>query len=142
MIEFSAVSATLAVVRFGTTVKMTDVQGFVAQVRTHLSATKEPAVYAVDARAVDVFAPDIAEALINLMKSDNPKILRTAIWIRPRALFSLQVERMLREANNPARRTFSDDEAMFDWLGEVLGDADCELVRSALTSQDSDDPPA
>ncbi len=132
MIEFAALSETIAVARFGDDAKMEDVQGFIAQVRAHLSATTEPAVYTVDCRAVEMFAPDIAEALINLMRADNPKIRRTAIWIAPRALFSLQIERMLREAGNPARRAFLDEERLFDWLGEVLDEEDCDSIRQCL----------
>jgi len=110
---------------------MPDVQDFISKVRAHLGETTMPAVYAVDCRPVNMFSPDVAEALIGLMKADNPKIRRTAILIQPNALFSLQIERMLREADNPARRTFADSEHLFAWLGEVISEAECDSVRSS-----------
>ena len=36
------------------------------------------------------------------------------------AIFSLQLERLLREAQNPARRAFRDAQPLLKWLSEIL----------------------
>ena len=46
--------------------------------------------------------------------------------------FGLQVERMIRDANNPARRAFRDVGVLQTWLGEVLAAAEKTRLQEFL----------
>ncbi len=79
------------------------------------------AVVCTDWRGVDVYAPEVADVLLSMFKGTNPWVTRGAILLPTgRATFGLQLERLLREANNPVRRTFRDPRAMLTWLAEIL----------------------
>lgn len=79
------------------------------------------AVVCTDWRDVDVFAPEVADVLLAMFRGTNPWVVRGAILLPGgHATFGLQLERMLREANNPARRAFRDPRVMLTWLAEIL----------------------
>jgi hypothetical protein len=91
-----------------------------------LHATK--AIVVVDLRQPRIFAPEVATALEEMLKRANPKIERSAVLLaRDHAIFSLQLERIIREAGNPSRRTFRDPEQLKAWLKDALSIA--EQVR-------------
>ena len=80
-----------------------------------------PVVVCTDWRAIDVFPPEIADMMLAALQKANPGILRSAILQAPTAaVFHLQVDRVLRAAQNPSRRSFRDPVQMLAWLGEVL----------------------
>lgn len=91
---------------------------------THFTAlaTKLPGKFVpvADCRRAHTFPQDVAEGFGKLMRSDNPRIERAAILVGESAVLSMQIERMVREAQNPARRTFRARDAILSWVGEVL----------------------
>lgn len=91
-----------------------------------------PLVACVDARHGHIYPPEIAEGLVAFMKVHNPNIDRTAVVVTDGAVFSLQAERMLREANNPHRRAFRSVAEARSWLGEVLDAAERARLLSFL----------
>jgi hypothetical protein len=81
-------------------------------------------VICADWRAASLLAPDVADALIGLLRVGNAYFERSAILLaQDQALFGMQVERVVREAGSSTRRTFRDPMKMRRWLAEVL-DAD------------------
>jgi hypothetical protein len=92
-------------------------------------------VLCTDIRAVTVFPPVVADRLVAMMKTDNPRIERSAFLLSGSAVFGLQVERMIREAGNPARRTFRDAPALTTWLGEVLTTAERARLETFLAAK-------
>jgi hypothetical protein len=76
------------------------------------------------------FAPAVVDRFLQVMKADNPRLERSAILIgKGSATFELQIERLVREANSPARHTFRDARALLDWLRPSLtGDEEAALV--------------
>lgn len=83
------------------------------------------AVVVVDLRLPRVFSPEVATSLENMLKRANPRIQRSAVLLaQEHAVFSLQLERLIREAQNPSRRTFRDVEPLREWLSEVLTPAE------------------
>ncbi len=131
MIGFTALSDDLAIVRFPPTATPGEMAEMVGRVRGHLSRAPHRAVYTVDFREVGIFSPENADTLIQLMKGDNPMILRTAFLVTKGAVLSLQVERMLREAKNPGRRTFFSLDSALEWLAEVIPLEQCMHLRAA-----------
>jgi hypothetical protein len=90
-------------------------------------------VICADWRQANILPPPIAERLIALLQRGNPHVERSALLLaRAHATFNLQVERLVREAKNPARRTFRDAESMVAFLGEVLTPAETAHARAFL----------
>jgi hypothetical protein len=82
-------------------------------------------VVCADWRQANILAPAVAERLTGLLQRGNPHVERSAILLaREHATFNLQVERLVREAQNPARKTFRDAAAMVEFLGAVLTPAE------------------
>jgi hypothetical protein len=80
------------------------------------------AVICADWRGAHVMAPEVAAEMISLLSKGNAHLERSAVLLAPgHATFSLQVERVMRVANNPSRRTFRDPFEMERFLAEVLG---------------------
>lgn len=97
-----------------------DVQRFLEQMRLAFKVAGESVICA-DWRRALVLPPSAGEALLELLRQGNRHFIRSAVLLAPEdAVFGLQVERLCREAGNPARRTFRDVKPLLAWLGEVL----------------------
>jgi hypothetical protein len=97
-----------------------DVQRFLEQMRAAFQVAGESVICADWRRAV-VFPPSACDALLELLRQGNRHFIRSAILLpSENAIFSLQVERLCREAVNPARRTFRDVKPFLVWLRESL----------------------
>jgi len=98
-----------------------DVSAFQTAMGTAFAKAGPGAIVCADWRSADLLAPQVAEALIELLKRGNRHLDRSAILLsETHATFSLQVERLVRQATNPARRTFRSPNRMLIWLAEVL----------------------
>jgi hypothetical protein len=65
------------------------------------------------------------------MKSDNPKIFRSALLLNEDApTLVLQIGRMLKEAKNPMRRTFFDAKELVQWLDADLRDDERAALKT------------
>jgi hypothetical protein len=90
-----------------------------------LTTVRVLSVICGDWRAATLASPEVADALLTLMRRGNGYFERSAVLLsRESATFNLQVERVFREAGSDARRAFRDPLAMRRWLGEVLTDAE------------------
>ena len=67
-----------------------------------------------------VFPSAVADGLTKLLSGAASHVERTALLIGDSAVFGLQVERVIRESNNPNRRAFRNGQELITWLGEVL----------------------
>jgi hypothetical protein len=67
-----------------------------------------------------VFPSAVADGLTKLLSGAASHVERTALLIGDSAVFGLQVERVIRESNNPNRRAFRNGQELINWLGEVL----------------------
>lgn len=97
-----------------------DVQEFVQK---HVALMKHiPGKYVgvVNLLEAHVFPPAVAQALSQLLSGASSHVERSAMLIGDSAVFSLQVERVIRDANNPNRRAFRNGGELVAWLGEVL----------------------
>jgi hypothetical protein len=91
-----------------------------------------PLVFCSDLRKVRVFPPAVADRFIAMMRSDNPGVERNALLIAEGSVFSLQIERMLREGKHPGRRTFREEAPLVAYLDEVLDPPERARLRSFL----------
>jgi hypothetical protein len=105
---------------------------FVGDVRRMIARAPRPVVVFSDMREVAILAPEIAEKIIALMRTDNPKLERHGVLLGGGALLGLQIERMMREAGNPGRRAFRDLDALKKWLSERLDPAEIGRLAALL----------
>jgi hypothetical protein len=104
---------------------MEEMEQFGFQVMETVKAVPGRAVSVVDLRLPRIFAPDVAESLEEMLRRANPKIERSAILLAPsHAIFALQLERLIREAANPARRSFRDPTKLREWAADILSEAE------------------
>lgn len=73
----------------------------------------------VDMTDANVFPPDMVEAYVATMRNE-PRLLRAALVLSASPTLSLQIQRILRDAFHPHRRTFRDVREAELFLGEVV----------------------
>jgi hypothetical protein len=71
-----------------------------------------------------VFPAAVAEVLAKLLSGAASHVERSALLIGESAVFGLQVERVIRDANNPNRRAFRHGNELVAWLSEVTTPAE------------------
>ena len=82
---------------------------------------------------LQIFAPEVAEEVVKMLNATNPKILKSAILLSPEAAtFNLQAERVIRDANYPARKSFRDADRLLEWLAESLEPDELQAARDFL----------
>ena len=110
----------LVEVRVEAPLTLEEIQRFIREHKAVISRIPGRYVGVVDLVRADVFQVDVAQALIQLLSASAPMVERTAFLIGEGAVFALQIERVLRNSNNPQRRSFREPEELKRWLGEVL----------------------
>jgi hypothetical protein len=104
-----------------------------------VGAVQGPYVCVVDLVDATVFPPDVVQAYVSTMKSEE-RLLRTGTLLNPSPTFGLQIQRMIREANHPGRRVFRAPEELVAWLGEILTPAETERLRALVVDRTSAPP--
>jgi hypothetical protein len=89
-----------------------------------------------DYRRMRILSPDVAEKFVVMLTAANPRVERSAILCSPdHATALLQIERTVKQAANPSRRTFRDAAELSAWLGEVLTVEERARLFSFLRAQ-------
>jgi hypothetical protein len=114
------VTGKLVEVRVATPLTLEEVKQFVREHETVINRIPERYVGVVDLLQADVLPADVAQSLIQLLSVMAERVERTAFLIGESAVFSLQIERVLRNAANPNRKAFRDPAQLNQWLGESL----------------------
>jgi hypothetical protein len=116
-----------------------------ADLRAAIVANPSAVVVVSDLRAARVFSPDTVARFVALMKSDNPKIERSAMLLgSDAATLGLQIARMVREAGlAERRRAFFQEAELLAWLEPMLSsDERVALDAFLLARTDSQLPPS
>lgn len=111
----------------------------VGQIQMAMAKTLEQvgsrAIICADWRNIDVFAPEIAEGVIKMLTVTNARLACSAILLEPgNATFNLQVERVVRDAANPARKSFRDTGKLLDWFAGFSEPSELDSAREFLDS--------
>jgi hypothetical protein len=89
----------------------------------------------LDLRGAAVVPVEHTELYTAMFRRDNPQVERTGVLLPPgQATLVLQIERIVREANNPRRKTFRDIAPLCAYLDEVLSPAEQARVRAFLAA--------
>src|SRR5687768_18564982 len=97
-----------------------EIKQFVEEHKATISLIPDRYVGVVDMHRANVFPPEVADALVQLLSQMADRVERTAFLIGESAVFALQIERVIRQAANPNRKTFREPGPLKEWLGEVL----------------------
>ncbi len=67
-----------------------------------------------------VFTQPVTQRWMAIIKQDAPIVERNAVLIGEGAVFSMQIERIIRQAGQSNRKTFLASTDLATWLGEIL----------------------
>jgi hypothetical protein len=118
----------LVEVRVASPLSLAEVDNFRQEHQAAIRDLPDRYVGAVDLRRADVFPIEVAQKLIAMLSGMAPLVERTGFLIGESAVFSLQIERILRNSASPQRKAFREPEQLKAFLGEVL----TPLERSRL----------
>jgi hypothetical protein len=95
-------------------------------------------VVCIDLSRVQILPPTQADAFLNLLRGSRPGLTRNAFLLPPnQAVLALQFSRIIRQANNPARRAFQSRAALITWLAEILRPPELLRLESFLDGEPS-----
>lgn len=123
----------LVEVRVAPPLTLDEIKQFVEEHKVTISRIQDRYVGVVDLHRADIFSAEVTDALIQLLSRMAERVERTAFLIGESAIFALQIERVLRNAANPNRRTFREPEPLKEWLGEVLNAGERFRLNRFLT---------
>ncbi len=115
--------------RFVAPVVVDDIESLQKIVGAFLRAAPVP--ICTDLRQAKVLASSVAEALLKLVQSTNPKVLVSVVLLNEKDfVFSSQVDRIFTEAHNTSRKAFRALPDLLTWFRGHLSAA--ELQRATL----------
>jgi hypothetical protein len=102
-----------------------ELTAFTLETRRLVSQASDPLVFCCDWRRVAVFEKTVIDTIVWTMRRDNPKIAFNAVLVDPKnSQCRNQVEHILREADNPRRRCFTDVASIIAALDRFLTPAE------------------
>jgi hypothetical protein len=96
---------------------------------------RDAVVVVADWRVQKVMSPETAARVTDMLSDNNAKLVRSAVLTGAKtssAVTSLQLLRLIGEAENPNRKQFNDVDQLCAWLDEVLDDAESARLRAFL----------
>ena len=107
-----------------------------------LVGSMKDAIGCFDLRLARVLPADIAEAGLGVMRSDN-RLFHTIALLANSPMLSLQIARLMREANNPRRKLFEMTGELELWLQPHLNQAERQRLHEFLTQDPTvtEEPP-
>lgn len=105
----------------------------------HTRLLPEKYMYCANISKARLLQPAEVEPVKKIMQLDNPRLLRTALYLGTNsATLMLQMERLIRETGNPSRKTFRDAQKLISWMAEVTTPEEqqriCELYGDLPTA--------
>jgi hypothetical protein len=127
--------------QIGSPLTLADVESIVQQTRLHVLGVQGKAVCCVDLTLLYSLPLEATEAFVALFTRDNPRIERSGFLVaRRQSSIGLQMDRMIRQGNNPARQSFEERRQVQQFLDEVLTPPESQRLRQFLLSSSS--PPS
>ena len=102
-------------------IEPSEIEGAIQRIRLTVLGAPGKAVCCIDATGLTLLPAGVSDTFVALFTRDNPKIESSAFLLSKRASgVGLQLDRMLRQAGHPARRSFDDRDALQEWLNTTL----------------------
>ncbi len=125
-------------IRIVTPVVAAEIDALALALRKAFMGMSSKAIIAADLSRMAVLAPEVSERFVAIMKNDNPKVERSGYLLSgTAATFAMQLERMVRDAANPKRRTFRARGEVTALLGEILTPPEVAALEHFFGSADS-----
>jgi hypothetical protein len=105
----------ILVVRATGVLKMTDMDFLVVEEERYFATPDCKGLFLIDCADLKVISPDGRDAMVERMKVDNPRIVRSA-FVVGEGTAALQLARMIRDAGSDLRRTFTSEGQAWAWL--------------------------
>ncbi|RYE89159.1 MAG: hypothetical protein EOO75_12295 [Myxococcales bacterium] len=119
-----------------TPIDVAEAEAGVQRIRLTVLSAPARAICCIDATGLKLLPSSVSETFVALFTRDNPRIECSAFLLSRRASgVGLQLDRMLREAGHPARRSFDDRDAMSAWLEPMLTIEERDRLRAFLRSR-------
>jgi hypothetical protein len=112
-----------------------DVDDMIEMIKARAGTLESAAKYtiAADWRAVQIMSPETAERARVMLRTVNPRVMRSAILTLPaHPTTNLQIVRLVHEAENVNRKHFSAPKVLHQWLSEVLTPDESERLNTFL----------
>ena len=107
--------------RFAPPILDSELADFVLERERIMRAVGQDRLVCIDLSRMQLMPPSQADAFLNFLRSSRPGLTRNAFLLPPgQALLTLQFSRIIRQANNPARRAFQSRPELIAWLGELM----------------------
>jgi hypothetical protein len=103
------------VIRASGVIRMADVELLAEEQDRYLALPGCKGLFLCDNTELKVISPDGADALIERMRADNERIVKSAFVVGD-GTAALQLKRMIRDAGSEKRRTFAKFTQAMAWL--------------------------
>ena len=118
-----------------------ELQNFHSQITKIHARVKGQLIGCVDMRNARVFSPEVANKLMDIIRTDGPHLARNAFLVGESAVFSMQIARVLKTAGVASRRAFLEPEDAISWLSETLTPREVHRLREFITAGAVASPP-
>ena len=79
-----------------------------------------------------IFTQDVTQRWTSIIKQDAPIVERNAVLAGEGAIFSMQIERIIRMAGHQNRKAFLSPTDLTTWLGQILTVRECSRLETFL----------
>ena len=110
----------LAEVRLVVPISMKDIEGIRAAVSQLFQQQPGKLVFVTDMTRATIFTPAEAMRVVEVFKADNPRVELSVFLLNHGISFHHQLERLISQAGNPARRCFHDRDELKTFLRPTL----------------------
>jgi hypothetical protein len=123
--------------RFASPIGDSEMANFMQQRERIMRSVGTDRLVCIDLSRVRVLPPNQADAFLSFLRGSRPGLTRNAFLLPPgQAILALQFSRIIRQAENPARRTFESRSELIDWLGELLRPQELARLKVFLSDED------
>ena len=123
----------LVELRFASPITMRELDGFHPAVVRAIKPLSGHVIACTDLLGARVFDQTVTDRLVALLRQENPRVERNALIVGESAIFSMQIERIIREAGSPNRKAFRSDVDLNAWLGGVLNASERERLSTFVS---------
>ncbi|HYV49466.1 MAG TPA: hypothetical protein VFA20_31625 [Myxococcaceae bacterium] len=122
-------------IRLAAPITLEDLQGMGQALGEIFHKHQGRLVSAADATRAAIVSTDVGARVVDVFRTDNPRIERSGILINQSATFGLQIERLVAKAENKARRCFHDAFELKAFLGTLLTRAEHARLAQFLSER-------
>jgi hypothetical protein len=110
----------LVEIRVAPPITVSEAIAFAESLQTLVDAMNSRFVACSDFSRIHILPPEIVMTFATCMRSLNTRLDRTGLLVAKSATFGLQIARLVKDAGNPNRKSFTDASELKLWLAGAL----------------------